>query len=470
MNHIKWINDNNGTSKERDVDASCDNDLLMEIAKTVAEFDPPAAISVYVDSNLFAQYSLTTRSGTILISETWITTGLSFKDYDSKYLTMVNPEFNNYKFYMLSSSLGKVKATYGRIGANKGELFGERSCTYEMSMFWPKYFEKTAKGYIDQSDIYLTEDYTPEQSEKRPAGKTDTISGKLYIQLKDFAKHLVETSCQNIHVTKGMVTEGKRLLKLLYEAVTLDEFNSVLLKLLSISPRKVGRVETLLAYSTSSFASIVQREENLLAAMGVLLTDSPDDLNKNDLDDFRSGIEIHMATQKQRDEVMDHLSDRLKPLVKNIYRVIDKDGREKFDRYVKDHNITRRKELWHGSRNENWLSIINTRLSLHPNARITGKMFGNGIYFAPSSMKSWGYTSMDGAKWSGSGSKTGFMGLFATAYGNPLDIYTAKSFSEDTLDGKNCVHAHAGQALLNDEIVFYNEDAMVLNYLVEFAA
>lgn len=32
----------------------------------------------------------------------------------------------------------------------------------------------------------------------------------------------------------------------------------------------------------------------------------------------------------------------------------------------------------------------------------------------------------------------------------------------------NCVHAHAGSQLLNDEIIFYNESAMLLNYIVEF--
>lgn len=32
----------------------------------------------------------------------------------------------------------------------------------------------------------------------------------------------------------------------------------------------------------------------------------------------------------------------------------------------------------------------------------------------------------------------------------------------------DCVHAHAGTALRNDEIIFFDENAMVLNYIVEF--
>lgn len=108
-------------------------------------------------------------------------------------------------------------------------------------------------------------------------------------------------------------------------------------------------------------------------------------------------------------------------------------------------------------------------LLLHPNAVITGKMFGNGIYFASNAKKSWEYTS--GGFWTReAGSYTRFMGLYATAYGNPLNVECAHSYSEGTIGDKNCVHAHAGRQLCNDEIIFYNESAMLLTYLVEFAA
>ena len=45
-------------------------------------------------------------------------------------------------------------------------------------------------------------------------------------------------------------------------------------------------------------------------------------------------------------------------------------------------------------------------------------------------------------------------------------------YTQDQLKrlGKNCVHAHAGQYLYNDEVVFYSESAMLLNYIVEFSA
>ncbi|MDO4452782.1 MAG: hypothetical protein Q4B89_08220 [Lachnospiraceae bacterium] len=64
------------------------------------------------------------------------------------------------------------------------------------------------------------------------------------------------------------------------------------------------------------------------------------------------------------------------------------------------------------------------------------------------------------------------MGLFAVAYGEAYDTDTWSSGTDYKKlvknTGKDCLHAHAGSALLNDEIVFYDEVAMVLNYIVEF--
>ena len=167
---------------------------------------------------------------------------------------------------------------------------------------------------------------------------------------------------------------------------------------------------------------------------------------------------------------MKKLSNQLKPKVKNIYRIIDKPQKQRFDNYCQNHNIQKIKMLWHGSRNENMFSIISTRLKLRPNARITGKMFGQGIYFAPSSMKNFNYTSYRGTTWGNGSSDTAYMALYATAYGEPLNVTQSRSYTQAELNllHKNCVHAHAGAQLRNDEIVFYNEDAMLLMYLVEF--
>jgi poly [ADP-ribose] polymerase len=102
-------------------------------------------------------------------------------------------------------------------------------------------------------------------------------------------------------------------------------------------------------------------------------------------------------------------------------------------------------------------------------------MFGHGIYFAPLAQKSLGYTSLHGSYWAGGNSNSAFMSLYNVAYGKPYDVYSFDSkyynFNYEILQknsiNANCLHAHAGNMLRNDEIVVYKEDQLTIQYLVE---
>lgn len=102
-------------------------------------------------------------------------------------------------------------------------------------------------------------------------------------------------------------------------------------------------------------------------------------------------------------------------------------------------------------------------------------MFGYGLYYAPKAKKSLGYTSLSGSYWARGSSNCGFMGLLDVAYGKPYDVYSHTwdmgSLNYDKLQkicpGANCLHAHAGQMLYNDEIVVYKEEQCTIKYLVE---
>ena len=104
-------------------------------------------------------YNIGRRSGTRFITELENTMPDEYLDKDVKdrFLTCVDPEKNAYKFYKLSSMGDMFRASYGRMGQMKGQLFGERSYDYPLSMFWIKYYEKLSKGYVDRSDVYMDE-------------------------------------------------------------------------------------------------------------------------------------------------------------------------------------------------------------------------------------------------------------------------------------------------------------------------
>lgn len=401
--------------------------------------------------------------------------GLAPSEYEDAYLTCINPESNNYKFYHLKPSQAGIDATYGRIGSQRGETFGTRnlSVPYKTRMYWIRYYEKLSKGYVDQTDIYL-----PKQTVEKKRTKKRTPEGpsaELYAMLMRYARHVVNESLTNSNITRKQVKEARKIYNELCKKVQLKAFNRWLMKLLVLSPRKIDvarhmTVQAFLAESPDDFERIILREENLLLAMEAVAGEEVEMPEES----FKSfGIDVFEATSEQKKKVVAKLSPQLQPLVKKVYRVIPKKQKEKFDKYLKDNHISHVKELWHGSKNENWLSIIVNSLQLNPNAQITGKMFGEGIYFAPSSMKSWGYTSYYGTHWAGGNQGKAFMGVYAVAYGKPYYVNSHGAYHVDQKYlksiGCNCLHAEpARTGLRNDEIVFYDEASVCLNYIVEF--
>lgn len=401
-------------------------------------------------------------------------------DYKEVYLTCINTESNNYKFYWLKPDNVNhvIDATYGRIGSERGEAFGVKDLQepYNSFLFWIRYYEKLSKGYTDQTKIYLN---------KKPVKKTviedspeieediNKASVELYDILKKAAHHIVEQQLTSSDITERQVSETRKLIKQLGERKTVKGFNSVLQKIMVLSPRKARYINVLLADSVNDFPYIITREDNLCTAMEALVDIIPVK-NISRRDKFKNmGIEVYEATEKQKEEVMRHLSDGLENKVLKIYRVIPQVQQKKFNAYLKKNHIKNVKQFWHGSINENWLSIIQNGLKLNPNAHITGKMFGYGIYFAPKARKSYGYTSCQGSYWARGNCNHGYMGLYATAVGKPDYVSTSGHYTQSGLDmkGCNCVYAKAeNTGLRNDEIIFYNEDAMCLNYIVEFSS
>ena len=456
----------------KDIDIS-EQDIYTVIAGCIRDLDAPDYIAASCEYGK-AKYQAIKRSGAFFVREEYNDITMpSEPDYPSVYLVCVNPEHNNYKFYKLEDLHdGNIMATYGRVGASSHEMYGERTHVYPKRMYYIKLIEKLNKGYKDMSDIYLTDDTKDDSnpSEQLIDEDINTPSTRLYKKLLSYSKKALEYSCISTNVTKMMVETTKELLIELYnETSDVTNFNNILLKLFAVSPRKTTEVSCLLAKGVSDFETIVSREDNLYMAMHGVLESSSRLSNTCKVNAF-TDIDVYEATASQKEEVLSHLNDSLKCKVKNIYRVICNEQKKRFDDYLKQNNITKVKQFWHGSRNENWLSIVNTGLLLKPNAVITGKMLGNGIYFAPSSMKSWNYTSYHNTYWARGNSDTAFMGLYACAYGKPLDVTGPGTYTQDIINSKgcNCVHAHAGNYLRNDEIVFYDEAAMLLNYIVEF--
>ena len=266
-------------------------------------------------------------------------------------------------------------------------------------------------------------------------------------------------------------------------SLPVDAFNKSLLDLFSTIPRSMGTVSHYLASSVCDYQEIIDREQKLLdimrgqvitATTAIPVSSNEPVSDKTILEAF--GLSMEEATPNEVEKIKKLMRSQVGKF-RRAWRVTNNETQERFDKFVKDEQIAHTKLLWHGSRTENFWSIMRTGLKLRPtNAILTGSMFGHGCYFANSCSKSIGYTSLHGSRWAGGSSQRAFMCLFDVAYGTPYDVYQFDSKYYD-LDynklqkfkkGAHCLHAHADKGMLHkDEIVVYKEAQMTIRYLIE---
>jgi len=406
--------------------------------------------------------------------------GLAPSDYAKAYLVCVNPESKggegSYKYYEMEQvGEREIVARYGPCEGHRGN---HGSTTYPSYLYWIRMAEKKTKGYRDRSREYLGEKVGNTSDRKEPSFAADasTASGRLYATLLRLAEECCRENLRcGVDVTVEMAREARRCLNNMAMSKKLETFNKWMRSLMEVSPRSAHVVSRFFAKSESDFARIIQREESLVAAMEAVAVSKATELRAAPAASFADfGIEVEEVALSDAPLVRDNLAGRPLSKVRKVFKVKPAKQLAKHLEYRKRRGIEedRVRHLWHGSRNENWLSIVENSLMLNPTSAVrTGAMFGPGIYFAPNCEKSFGYTSFRGSYWASGRSGTGYMGLYSCAYGDPYVVQAAGRYTKDQLDskGKDCVHAYAGcSGLRNEEIVFFDEAAMCLEYLVEF--
>lgn len=126
-------------------------------------------------------------------------------------------------------------------------------------------------------------------------------------------------------------------------------------------------------------------------------------------------------------------------------------------------------DLWHGTRDANLLSILNSGYVIPRRGgsiAVTGRMYGDGIYFSDQSTKSLNYSA---GYWSGGGrSARTFMLLNDVAMGR---FYVPNGgFSGGCKRGYDSTFAKAGRSgVLNNEMIVYKTGQIRPKYLCEFS-
>ena len=313
-----------------------------------------------------------------------------------KHLVCVTGQNNNKYYDMREKPDGTFDATYGRIGATATTI------NYPMSKWDSTLNSKLRKGYEDMTELaVITEVKTQE--------KYKPIEDKSIAALIDYLRQQArETVRQNYtvgseKVSQAMVNKAQTILNNLSTGTwTLRSFNDQLIELFTVIPRRMGNVRDHLAVKPEEFPEIISREQQLLDVMAGQVSDNTvvlkevGDENKTVLEAF--GLEFSPATDADIAVIKKQLGKECENLFYKAWRVENSATRKNFKTFCKGKGRIAKKLFWHGSRTENWWSILRTGLVLRPtNSVINGKMFGYGLYFAPRARKSVGYTSLRGS-------------------------------------------------------------------------
>ena len=385
---------------------------------------------------------------------------------------------NNKYYDMIDTEDGNFKVEYGRIGVTKAEG------SFPMAKWESTYKSKVKKGYKDVSSLYVEDDVTLVDF----ATISDLMIKNLIYKLQAYAKKEVTTfyNITSDKVTQKQVDEAQSVLNeiaalagKLTDKDDIEKANKFLLNLYAVIPRRMGNVRDYLLSTTDDrkFSRLLSTEQNLLDTMAgqvkqSQLTKENTNADLTILDAL--GLELLTITNVEKDLVKDKLQNISDKFI-NAFKVVNKKTQKKFDDYVGAATNKTTELFWHGSRNENWMSILESGLVLRPtNAVISGKMFGYGTYFADKAQKSLGYTSSRGSYWARGNAEEAYMALYNVHLGNSLHIKRHESWcsqlDRDKLLARgdyDSLFAEGGADLRNNEYIVYHEDQSTVQYIVQ---
>jgi poly [ADP-ribose] polymerase 2/3/4 len=385
---------------------------------------------------------------------------------------------NHNKYYDMSENTdGTFTATWGRIGVTS------ETQTYPIKRWNSKYKEKLKKGYTDQSHLFL---------KKTNTNTLANISDKDINDLVQLLQQFANTSVSNNYtvdaksVTQVQVDAAQLVIDELSKTVNKrslnhEDINEYLVQLYGIIPRRMANVKHHLCNENNTKDTLKQllttEQETLDVMAGQVTNNALQDIttDKNILE--LMGIELELAKDAEIRRVAKYMDIDRNRLI-SVYKVCMHKTEGPYAKNLQESKNKTTELYWHGSRNENWWSILQSGLMIRPsNAIITGKMFGYGLYGADAFRKSYGYTSGDGSYWARGQQPVALLGLFEFHMGNTLKVTNHDSSHNSLtyeklqkLGDYDSLSALRGISLLNNEFIVYRENQVTAKYLVKVKA
>lgn len=390
------------------------------------------------------------------------------------FLVMVEANNNNNKFYeMVEVDNNNFKSFNGRIDVSRVE-----QKTQPIHNWSKIYNSKIKKGYKDLTELKTVKTYSSSYKEIEDKKVKELIDDLNYYSKQTILdNYTVKT--ENVSIKQ--IDKAQEILNNInknYSKISLEEINKNLVELYITIPRKMKKVQEHLLQNKDNF-SLIKNEQDLLDTLTqqVQQVQGTDDNSeqKNILDLL--GIKANYLDNLEKvKEIKNMCTGHFRDKIKNIFEITNITTQKEFDNCVVDKNISL---LWHGSRNENWLSILKNGLIIRPTTAIhTGSLLGDAIYFADDIDKSGGYTSMSGSRWASGRDNKFYLALYEVNLGRQLILKHSKpSYSLDknnlNKNGYDSVLAKAGMdtgwtKLRKDEFTIYDKNQCTIKYIIEF--
>lgn len=389
---------------------------------------------------------------------------------------------NNNKFYnLIQQDDSTWRAEWGRVGSSPSIKM------YSMHEWDKTYKAKLKRGYRDVTDLVSVAKEDASDDEIAIQNAKPSVS-ELISFLQSAAKGTIKKNytVAVADVTEKQVNAAQVMLDTLIalsqkQSLDRQEINKALLEMYSIIPRRMANTRKFLIQdgeTKDKFQKLLSHEQDLLDVMaGQVQTQQPKAKKGEslDLDDY--GIEIDEASDADKKRIAKE-TDLDLTKVARIFTVRHNKTAKAYESKLTTSSSSKEMLLYHGSRNENWWSILNNGLKIRPaNAIHTGSMFGDGIYWANKARKSIGYTSLSGSYWASGSSNKAYLALFRVNVGKTWDLFAGgKRYSSEHsrlnnskvhTAGYDSVYAKGGADLRNDEYIVYEEGRATIQYLIE---
>lgn len=392
---------------------------------------------------------------------------------------------NSNKFYMIELQEGTgdytycIHTQYGRLGKNPRNEYRYFRSRFDATSEYDRIVRsKETKGYrkVEVDDGFGQPAQITVAGKTKPkdlssiGDKVLRLIGKLYTQATNYLVSAIDTPLGKLstnQVGKGIEVLG-RIEELLDKGVSGYALERLTDEFYSIIPVSFGSRVDYQKFLIDDYSKLNEKKD-LLGVMSSVVQ-VQDSLEKT-LEDKYKALNIKLKALSNRTKEYKRVVDKIKGShsshhrfsaeIKEIYQIENMVGHDKFNP-LKVETM----ELFHGTRNENILSIFQNSLKIKPKSAVhSGSMYGAGIYSASESSKSMNYSWGFG---SAGGKDEYYMFICEVATGKIKDYDTPQPQLTSAPRGYNSVRGVKGKSLLHDEYIVYKESQVRLTHIIEF--